>query len=923
MKKILSDFSQQSLSDDPEKNREVCMSRTALILIFTLVLSASLSTAAPVPVGEVAAVRGKAEAAGTDKVKRVLSPKALIFSDDTLQTSHQARLQVMFRDNSIISMGPDSEISVEKYSLNSQGGEMKTRIKEGAFHIMGGSIAKDSPDNFVTETPVATIGIRGSMFALNIREDRLSVVFLGGRGIDVFNSSGSVAITNPGFGTVVTGVTEMPEPPRNFRGDELQDILQMTVHDEKEGAGVQDKKTSDGETGQPAVKNRDGQGTRPPGPRPPFPPPPGTRSSDLKPLLPGMTGAMDLSYLPQDAANNIINVNTEYRLNSIVQTDQKFEAKGRQQSVLKNVMTGIAEKNTGLMDAFIFNDHIEGFIINQEGEKSFFRFPVPPGDPSAPYSGSGIIENIPAAMEIEGIEEKPGNLTVGASSTGTFVLFRVDDYGFIRDDNEYLYTEIGFSGLKALQERRFTDGISVFSGYAAGFAEYSDDRIRSSDGASGDFKMMTNWHNNKFFGFVSDLKAVDDILEESAGSGVINNESAPVIMFGDLDPDRPVVKDSVAFGYYNPMGNTGDGTEKPVEDLEQPVLPEPSPVVWLQGGIEGELYGSRFDGFGLLAEGDLVKIQSDQSEISGGFSITAGGFRNTGFGDSSSGTGVIKGFAIGISEDMNAPDRNSRFFMNYDPDDFVMEIDRDTGNINGTMTAKDIKGSGAAISNLEIGGAEISAYIDDTHFAALLGGQNSMTSPDGTVSGLKPYGNYLVTNLDGTRLSEYTSWGYWETSYTEQTAGTERQYHLHLPGDMWIAGQPAPETKMDELKSSGFRGLYEGKAIGVFYNDIGGYRQTENSLSGTSRIEVDLRLSSANQVKGEIGFDARNIILGFQSERISGSTFHAEITNAQGGMVNGAFFGPGADSTAGSFAAKLENGSITGIFGADIKTPAQ
>lgn len=899
------------------------MNRTALIMIFTFVLSASVSTAAPLAVGEIAAIRGKAEAVGAGKVKRDISLKSMIFSDDTLMTGHQARLQVMFRDSSIISMGPDSEIVIEKYSLNSHGGEMKTRIKEGAFHIMGGSIAKDSPDSFVTETPVATIGIRGSMFALNLREDRLSVVFLGGKGIDVFNSSGSVAITNPGFGTIVTDVTEMPEPPRNFRGDELQDILQMTVHGEKEDTGVQEKKTQDEKTAQSAIKDRDGQGIQPPGPRPPIPLPPGIQSSDSRPLLPGMEASINLSFLPQDAVNNIVNTSTEDRLSSLVQTDQKFEAKGRQQSVLKNVMTGIAEKNTGTMDALIFNDHIEGFIKNQEGEKSFFRFPVPPGDPSAPYSGFRIIENIPAAIEIEGLEEKPGNLTVGATSTGTFVLFRVDDYGFIRDGNEYLYTEIGFSGLKALQERRFTDGISVFSGYAAGFAEYSDGKIQSSDGASGNFKMMTNWHNNKFFGFVSDLKAVDDILEESAGSGVINNESAPVIMFGDLDPDRPVVKNSVAFGYYNPMGNTGDGTEKPVEDLEQPVLPEPSPIVWLQGGIEGELYGSRFDGFGLLAEGDLVKIQEDQSDRSGSFSITAGGFRNTGFGNASSGTSLIRGFVIGISEDMNAPDRETRLFMNSDPDNFVMEIDRDTGNIKGAINAMDINGSGAAISNLEIGGTGMSAYIDDAHFAAMLGGHESMTSPDGTVSGLKPYGNYLVTSLDGTRLSEYTSWGYWEISYTEQTAEAEKQYHLHLPGDIWIAGEPTPEAKMNELRNSGFKGVYEGKAAGVWYNDVGGYRHTENSLSGSSRIEVDFRPSSASQLKGVIDFDSRDIILGFQSERISGSTFHAEITNARSGVVNGAFFGPGADSTAGSFAAKLENGSITGIFGADIKTPAQ
>jgi hypothetical protein len=749
---------------------------------------------------------------------------------------------------------------------------MKTKIREGAFHIMGGAIAKESPDNFVTETPVATIGIRGSMFALNMRESRLSVVFLGGRGIDVFNSSGSVAITDPGFGTVAADRTEMPEHPRNFRGDELQDILQMTVHGEKEDAGTMTEKASDGK--QTASYSGKNTGAAPPGPRPPVPFPPGATQSDLKPPPPGTAPPVNLSFLPNDAVKDMVNINLDSRLNSFIQTDQRFEARGRQQSVWENTLTGTAEKHTGMMNAFIYSDHMEGTVTDQEGTRSFVNFPVPPGDPSAPYEGYRIIENLPAVRDLAGIEEKPGNVTAVASSTGTFALFRIDDYGFIRDDNEYLYTEIGFAGLKALQERRFNEGISVYNGYAAGFASYSDDRIQSSDGGTSDgLKLMINWHNNRFFGFVSDIRAIDkdNTVSETEKSGIsaiseiTDSGSSPVIMFGELDAGIPVVKEGIAFGYYNPVHQAENILENltvNTSDAEQPQLPEPSPIVWLQGGIGGELYGSRYDGFGLIAEGDSVKIAGDQSVPSGNFSITAGGFRNIGIQDSESGQAVMKGFVIGISEDMNAPDRDSRFFMNSDPDDFVMEIDRDAGNVKGSVSASDIKNSGAKLSGLQIGGSEtsgaISAYVDDTHFAAMLiSGQESVVSPEGAVSWLKPYGNYLVTNLQGSRLAEYTSWGYWEISYAEQVAESEKNYHLHLPGDMWIAGELTPETKMNELRSTGFKGLYEGKALGVWYNDIGGYRQTSPSINGSSRIEVDFSPSAAHQIKGEIGFDAR------------------------------------------------------------------
>lgn len=909
------------------------MKRISFFLFFCLFLfAASSSYAASGSAGEVAAIRGKAEASGADHSRRQLSLKSPVYSGDVLVTGPKARLQIIFNDNSIISMGPDSEIKISEYSLKEKGGTLKTDIREGAFHIMGGSIAKDSPENFVTETPYATIGIRGSMFALNVRGKRLSVVFLGGKGIDVFNSAGSVAITNPGFGTIVTDVKTVPEPPRSFAGDELQIIVDMAKPGENTDSDAMDEKQS--ETGgqdkpskedkpRPDKPQSDLKGIKPPGQKPP-----GNLQPGLKPVVPGAPVLINPSAIPQ----SIINTNIENKLNLIVQ-EQKIATRGIHQSVLKlESEAGDSAKRCdyGNIEASLFKGHVEGFIQDQAGLKSGFSFNLPDRDPSAPYSGFQKLHNVPAKRIINGLEEYPENMTIGYSSTGTFLIFGLDNFGFLRDTDRFLYSELGFTGVKALQDRRFSDGISVFSGPAIGFAKFGDSNIQKADDGTGDMKLMANWHNNKIFGLVSGFRDNDISSDGTVATDTKAGAGEPVIIMGDISPDRAVVENAVAFGYYLPSDEIIINKPQALPNVDilsasQPQATDFWPIVWLGGDVKGEFYGSRFDGFGFRAEGDLVKIQSDQANASGRFMITAAGFRDTGFAGSSSGKSSMNGFAVGIAEDMTMPGKDTRFFINSNPADFSMELDRDTGNLKGMLSAGDSRGSGSSLSLLEIGGANMSAYVDDTHFGAVLGGQNSIVSPGGAVSGPKPHGNYIVTDLGGNRLAEYTSWGYWEMSYTESRQdGESRPYHIHRPGSLWIAGEMTPEDRMDSLRQTGFKGFYEGKAIGVWYGDAGGYggAQTGENLSGITKLNVDLSPAAKLPVKGEINFAEKNVFLGFQADKISGSAFTGKITNAQAGVVNGAFFGPNAESAAGSFGAKVTDGSIMGVFGAN-RSPLQ
>jgi len=178
------------------------------------------------PVGSVIAVRGDVKAVSASGDSRKLSLKSPIYREDTIKTGKRGRSQIMFTDNTIVSLGRNSEMQIAEYEFrpDEKTGKMKTKVTEGVFRIMGGSITKVAPEKFTTETPAATIGIRGSMYAGKVTGDTLAVVFQGGKSIYVSNAAGIVNISIPGFGTHVKGPHKAPLRPEKFTPDDIANL---------------------------------------------------------------------------------------------------------------------------------------------------------------------------------------------------------------------------------------------------------------------------------------------------------------------------------------------------------------------------------------------------------------------------------------------------------------------------------------------------------------------------------------------------------------------------------------------------------------------------------------------------------------------------------------------------------------------------
>jgi len=93
-----------------------------------------------------------------------------LLAGDTLSTGSDGSMGVILRDNSTLSLGPESSLIIEEFLFSPAEGKLGllARITRGTMAYISGIIAKSAPGSARFETPVATIGIRGTRFAVKV-----------------------------------------------------------------------------------------------------------------------------------------------------------------------------------------------------------------------------------------------------------------------------------------------------------------------------------------------------------------------------------------------------------------------------------------------------------------------------------------------------------------------------------------------------------------------------------------------------------------------------------------------------------------------------------------------------------------------------------------------------------------------------------
>ena len=96
-----------------------------------------------------------------------------VYSKDTVKTGADGSVGIVFKDNSRISLGPNSRLELKNFVFKPSKGQfsMVNKLTKGTASLVSGKMTKLSPESVVLETPSSTIGIRGTTFNIKINED--------------------------------------------------------------------------------------------------------------------------------------------------------------------------------------------------------------------------------------------------------------------------------------------------------------------------------------------------------------------------------------------------------------------------------------------------------------------------------------------------------------------------------------------------------------------------------------------------------------------------------------------------------------------------------------------------------------------------------------------------------------------------------
>ena len=121
------------------------------------------------PMGEIKTISGAVhlERSGKKLPVKVGMP---VLQSDTLVTGADGSAGITFTDNSLLSVGPNSVLAIDKYAFDTttHAGQFDASLKKGTLAVISGKMVKQSPEAMRVRTPSSIMGVRGTEFAVRV-----------------------------------------------------------------------------------------------------------------------------------------------------------------------------------------------------------------------------------------------------------------------------------------------------------------------------------------------------------------------------------------------------------------------------------------------------------------------------------------------------------------------------------------------------------------------------------------------------------------------------------------------------------------------------------------------------------------------------------------------------------------------------------
>lgn len=121
--------------------------------------------------GTVVAFKGDVSAMDASGLSRALKKDDTVSVGDTVHTGAGSYVVIEFIDGARATIRPESELKVDQYAYGTSSDGAVMNLVKGGLRAITGSIAKENPESFKVKTNVATLGVRGTEFALRLCEE--------------------------------------------------------------------------------------------------------------------------------------------------------------------------------------------------------------------------------------------------------------------------------------------------------------------------------------------------------------------------------------------------------------------------------------------------------------------------------------------------------------------------------------------------------------------------------------------------------------------------------------------------------------------------------------------------------------------------------------------------------------------------------
>jgi hypothetical protein len=117
--------------------------------------------------------------------------------NELVRTGDNSLARLAFLDATNLSLGPRAQVRLDRFVYNpaSTAGSVVVRATQGAMRFVTGA---QRPQNYLIQTPIASIAVRGTVFDLYVQGDRIVVTLISGTIIVTPIGAAAIVVSTPG-----------------------------------------------------------------------------------------------------------------------------------------------------------------------------------------------------------------------------------------------------------------------------------------------------------------------------------------------------------------------------------------------------------------------------------------------------------------------------------------------------------------------------------------------------------------------------------------------------------------------------------------------------------------------------------------------------------------------------------------------------